>query len=318
MVNTLPLYQTPTITDAWHNVTSPGGYEWWYFDAEDLQNDRRIVAILYDGYPFHPEYVRRYARFSRNPTRVTPPRASEYLCAHFAVYHAGQLEQQFKTEHPLEQFEARRDSIYVQMGPNRLSVDNRELKLWLGGSNLTAQLKFRDRSSHEAFERPVSAGESRGEHSWIIANAYCEVEGEIRINDATTPFRARGYHDHQFGSRPIGKHIERSLRGRVLLDDRCVAFFFAQPRDGAMMSHVVEIDSNTARDVEIKRTEMDWSRTVAGLRYPAEVHIDDVIRLSNPRPIDPSKYWCRAIYDATVRGRPAGHALCEIVHPSRV
>ena len=93
MVHTLELLQHPAIADAWHNVTAPGGYEWWYFDAEDVEQDRQIVAILFDGCVCHPGYLRKYFWYARRPTRVAPPLPNEYLCAYFAVYHAGKIEQ---------------------------------------------------------------------------------------------------------------------------------------------------------------------------------------------------------------------------------
>src|SRR5215203_1319421 len=115
MVHTLELLQHPAIADAWHNVTAPGGYEWWYFDAEDVEQDRQIVAILFDGCVCHPGYLRKYFWYARRPTRVAPPLPNEYLCAYFAVYHAGKIEHQFMTQYPAEQFEARRDLRHVKM-----------------------------------------------------------------------------------------------------------------------------------------------------------------------------------------------------------
>src|SRR5438046_9734967 len=64
---TLPLLSPTSVPDAWHNVTAPGGYDWWYFDAEDVANDRQIVAILLDGFGVHPGYLRAYARYRRWP-----------------------------------------------------------------------------------------------------------------------------------------------------------------------------------------------------------------------------------------------------------
>ena len=42
---------------------APGGYEWWYFDAEDREHDRQLVAILFQGFVFHPGYLRRYFKY---------------------------------------------------------------------------------------------------------------------------------------------------------------------------------------------------------------------------------------------------------------
>src|SRR4249920_3011226 len=86
---TIPLFTPTPIPDAWHNVTAPGGYEWWYFDAEDVANDRQIVGILLDGFVFHPKYLRAYAWYRRFPTRIAPPLPRWFRCAYFVVYERG-------------------------------------------------------------------------------------------------------------------------------------------------------------------------------------------------------------------------------------
>ena len=73
---TVPMYiQHPQATDASHGVFAPGGYEWWHFDAEDEKGEVRIAIDFYDGYPFEGEYISRYERYLRRPTR-REPRAS--------------------------------------------------------------------------------------------------------------------------------------------------------------------------------------------------------------------------------------------------
>ena len=59
--------------DGWHAVAAPGGYEWWYFDAEDPATDTQLVAIFMEGFVFHPGYIRAYELYRRRPTRVAPP-----------------------------------------------------------------------------------------------------------------------------------------------------------------------------------------------------------------------------------------------------
>jgi carotenoid 1,2-hydratase len=337
MVNTLPLYQTPTIADAWHNVTSPGGYEWWYFDAEDAANDRQIVAMLGYGHPFDSEYMRQYARFARNPTRVTPPRPSECIFAHFAVYHAGRVERQFTRQYPAELFEVRQEKRHVVIGTNRFTAGNtlQQFELVMGGvpvmqaahnpplletNELYGMLTFTPRFMHSPRERELFSRQLvDGDHRWIVADPVCDVQGDIVILDSPgrVPFHGRGYHDHWFGTRPLGKRIHRSLRGRVLLDDRCVTFHHALAHDGAMETHLIEIDGDDARDVEVRRAEVDWSRKSAAVPHPGSLQFDDVLRLTNPRLLESSTYWCRASYDATLRGKPSGQALCEIAHPPR-
>src|SRR5215204_5571773 len=96
---TLPLFTPASVPDAWHQVHAPGGYEWWYFDAEDTVNDRQIVGILLDGFIFHSGYLRQYAKYRRWPTRVAPPLPRHYRCAYFVVYERGKILSQFMRQY---------------------------------------------------------------------------------------------------------------------------------------------------------------------------------------------------------------------------
>src|SRR5690349_6074304 len=83
---TLPLYNPAAVPDAWHEVIAPGGYEWWHFEAEDSAGELEVVADFYDGEPDSALYRRAYARFRRQPTRVTPPVPRDYPCVRFRVW----------------------------------------------------------------------------------------------------------------------------------------------------------------------------------------------------------------------------------------
>lgn len=343
-MQTLPLYHHAVRNpDAWHNVTAPGGYEWWYFDAEDTENDRQLVAILFDGFVFHPGYLRRYFQFDRRPTCVKPPLPREYVCAYCVVYHGGKIEHQFMTQYPAEQFEARQETRHVQIGPNRFSAgDAREpLELFVSGTpwkltgrgpqlqsqnSLMASLTFQPRFNHAPGEREFFSRQLAGaEHRWVIANPSCDVSGEITVSTAGAAdlrilFRGRGYHDHNFGTGPIGPGIGQWFWGRVLMEDRCATFHFARPRDWKLEAemHLIEVDSSGAHEIDVEKCEIDWSRrTATWLKYPDRANFQGVLRLENPRVIDSSPFYLRLIYDATLRGATA-KAFCEVAYPHRL
>ena len=94
----LPMLAEAGHPDAWHQVTAPGGYEWWYFDAESHDGRTQIVAIFLEGFVFHPGYLRRYFRFLKRPTKHAPPTAGDYPCVYFAVYRDGRVLRQFMTQ----------------------------------------------------------------------------------------------------------------------------------------------------------------------------------------------------------------------------
>ncbi len=135
-MRTLPLYNpAPADSDGWHAVRAPGGYEWWYFDAEDPTGRIQIVAIFLEGFIFHPGYLRAHARFVRRPTRHRPPVAGDFPCGYFVVYEDGKILSQFMTQVPPEAFSASPDRPDVTLGANRLTRDtDGTLRLRLAGT----------------------------------------------------------------------------------------------------------------------------------------------------------------------------------------
>ncbi len=333
----LAMYSTPVHPDGWHAVTAPGGYEWWYFDAEDLATDTRVVAILFQGFVFHPGYLRRHARYLRNPTKRLPALAAEYPCAYLVVYRDGRIWRQFMTQYPAGEFEASSDSPMVRVGPNRLRPEGGDLKLELTGSpwrvtgrgpkliegeTLSASLTFRPTIDHTPVERTFLSRRMTGaDHKWILANPLCGVTGEIRCGGETIALSGRGYHDHNYGTGPLGPGLKRWMWGRVLLDDRMMTFHFVQPREGRLgdEAHLVEVDGAGAREHEDARVMADWSgRTGLGLRYPRAMEFSaGGLTLSNPRVVDPSPFYLRLVYDAQW-GASRGEAMCEIAYPHRL
>jgi carotenoid 1,2-hydratase len=336
-MNTVPWYQTPATPDAWHHVTAPGGYEWWYFDAEDPSTDTQVVAILLDGFVFHPEYLRRYARYRRRPTRYAPPVAGEYPCAYFVVYRGGRILAQFMTQYGAGDFAASSERVDVRVGPNRLTADGAgALTLALSGTpwaltargpklqagvELSGRFTFRPRFAHPPQERPFFSRELSGgaEHRWVVANPLCDVDGEFTVGGERVAFNGRGYHDHNYGTGPIGPGLRRWIWGRVLLEDAVSTFHFARPRDRRLPDevHLLHADAEGVRELAA-RAEGAWdARTAVGLGYPRELRLGPHLRLSSPRVVDSSPFYLRLTYDADVSGR-TGRAFCEVAYPHRL
>lgn len=346
---TLPLYSTPAHPDAWHRVTAPGGYEWWYFDAEDAAGDVQLVAIFLEGFVFHPEYLRRYFRYLRRPTRRRPPVPGEYPCAYLAVYEKGRVLAQFMSQYAPVAFAASCDAPDVTLGPNRLTrAADGSLRLHVRGApwrltwrgpqtqaalQLVADLTFRPVLHAPPHERTFLSRQlaDGAEHQWVIANPLCAVEGTIRLGELTTGgrlngqsrevrFAGRGYHDHNYGTAPIGPGLRRWMWGRVLQADRVATFHLARAVDPSLPDevHLIEGDADGLRPVEVRRADADWKgRTPVGLAYPLRVRFGDVLGLDNPRVVDSAPFYMRLAYDATWRGE-RGSAFCEVAYPHRL
>jgi carotenoid 1,2-hydratase len=344
---TLPLYSPNPVPDAWHRVTAPGGYEWWHFDAESADGDVQLVAMLSYGCAFHPKYLREYFRYRAWPTWAAPPVPGEYPCAYFVVYEHGNVVGQFVSQVPPDQFSASNVEPAVRVGPNELtpaSDGSLSLKIngvpweltWRGptrqlGWTLSADLMFRPVLRHPPHERVfLSRKLSSAEHHWVIPTALCEVEGRVRLSSGAgrktreIPFRGRGYHDHRYGTAPIGVGLRRSMWGRVLLDERALTFHYAEPQDPGLSNepHLVEASPAGVREIPLGDVQAEWSeRSAARLHYPRGLRLKptegDEVELTNPRVLDSSPFSLRLLYTASV-GSSAGTALCEVAYPHRL
>ncbi len=330
----LPMYTTPGHPDAWHRVTAPGGYEWWYFDAESRDGRTRIVAILLEGFVFHPGYLRAYKRYLMRPTQVRPPVAGDFPCAYFVIYRDGKIAKQFMTQYRPDQFAASADRPEVTMGLNAMRVDDDgNYRLSLQGhpwrvtargpqtdydATLEANLTFSPTFGHPPIERAfLSRAMTGAEHHWVLAAPHCRVSGTIDGE----PFDGMGYHDHNYGTAPIGPGLKRWVWGRILTDEAVELFHLAEPREAGLPNevHFLAADSEAVVEEEgdnnFRSTDWDWRGLGATLlRYPQEISFTGEPRLRDPRVVDAAPFYLRLTYDAG-RGRTA---FCEAAHPHRL
>jgi carotenoid 1,2-hydratase len=332
--------------DGWHDVRSPGGYEWWYFDAQDPRTDTQVVAIFMEGFIFHPGYLRQHKAWRRKPTKGPPPTAGDFPCAYLCVYRGGKIWKQFFTQFPASAFHASSRSADVSIGDvNTIRPADGSLVLSLSGhpwnlsmrgpvthrdQALSASLTFSPASRTDPIERRfLSADMTGAEHQWVLVHPKCAVSGSITLSGPGVgeqiDFDGTGYHDHNYGLAPIGDGLRRWMWGRAVCGDRVVTFHHAEPSDrsGPCESHLIECTSSGANDIAAAG-RLDWSlrcRPAMMLSYPAVAEFTgesgEVLSLSNPRVIDPAPFYMRLTYDAVSRGE-RGTALCEIAYPHRI
>ena len=331
----VPMFTPNPIADAWHQVTAPGGYEWWYFDAEDPATDTQVVAIFLEGFVFHPGYLRAVARYQRRPTVTPPPRAGDFPCAYLCVYRNGKIAHQFMTQYKPADFSASREAAAVTIGENLLRVDETgayRLSLsghpweltWQGPKThrdrtLAADFTFTPRYAHPPAERRfLSEAMTGADHHWVIASPSCGVTGRVTIAGETIDFAGRGYHDHNYGTGPLGPGLARWIWGRVIDETGVRTFHHAVPRDTSLPAetHLVRADSTASVEVPVKQVNADWSRSNAtGLAYPDFLAFDDALVLRKPRVIDSTPFYLRLQYDVA---NSASKAFCEVAYPHRL
>ena len=337
----LPLFSPNAVADASHAVRAPGGYEWWYFDAEDAATDTQLVAIFLHGFVFHPGYLRTYARFVRRPTTTAPPLPDDFSCVYFVVYRGGKILTQVMRQVPAQDYAASRDAVDVRLGRSTLTPDAGGLRVhvdaapwaltWQGPKTLTdrrltADLSFAPVLPHPPVERRfLSRAMTGADHHWVIASPLCDVAGDVRLTagdgDAieTIRFTGRGYHDHNYGTAPLGPGLARWVWGRAFAGDRVVTFHHAVPTDGGLPaeSHLVVADGKFVREMAVPPVVSFDRRTALGLAYPSAIDWPGVMRLSRPRVLDAAPFYLRLQYDAEVLGERST-AFCEAAYPHRL
>jgi hypothetical protein len=333
---TLPLYTANAVPDASHRVVGPGGYEWWHFDAESSSGDLHVVARLGAGFLFHPEYRQRYERYLRRPTSNPPPVAGDSPCIQFAVWRDGQRLARYAAHFPPDRFFASDREPQVRVG---LSEFVREpdglLRVRLravagensAGSSASIDLDFRPLLHHAPCEVSLARSPTGvPRHRWLLANPLCEVTAKIRCGGAAgeIEFQSTGYHDHAFGTEPLGLRSLRRVRGRILLEQRAIAFQLADSLNAQQPPEVwlVEVDVSGRRILQATQARCSWPAGVpSGNAEPDEIRlgtVDEQIILSDPRPLSSALASRWVSYSASV-GKWIGRALCEVVdYPLKV
>jgi carotenoid 1,2-hydratase len=221
--------------DRLHTMESSGSYEWWYFDAESDNGDWVITVIYFVGIPMSPYYINEYLAgkecLATNHTGIV-----------VSVYHRGkrvgysfihgdstQLSYVQKANH----------TYTLNIGLSQLTFDDNEYNLNIDTSSETwehqsLQCKFSFKPNYSLPEKsvnsnaPTTNGESA--HTWVLVAPDCNVEGEIHLTEYNSevmkiPFRGRGYHDHNFGLRPLHKDWNEWYWGRIYMGNISVIFY---------------------------------------------------------------------------------------------
>jgi len=308
----------------------------------------RIAADFWEGFAFHPQYLRRYRRYLRRPTRTAPPLPGEYPCAQFVLYERGRVSAQFVCRYRPTDFRASDQRPDVRMGPNHFKRhEDGTIRLGLRGipwrltwrgprpaetQQLTADLVFRPKLAHVPLRQSIASRQPQPEtsgyqHDWLVADPLCAVQGTIRLfgrggiaQSRAIPFNGSGYHDHLHGTSPMLPGIRRWMRGRVLFDDRAYAFHLAQPPDEKLppQARLVGADGTGPRALDINPVTVDWKhRTAWRLRYPSRVAFDQDAGPRRPACHRGHPFRTRLVYQAKCADR-SGTALCELFSPHRL
>jgi hypothetical protein len=348
-MSVVPLYgrPTPAACDARRGLSAPGGYQGWTFEAEDRSGTWQLSASFFEGFPLHPQYLRKYEAYRRAPTRLAPPMPREFPCVVVSLYGNGATVAQFLCAPRPEDCRFASDRLDVRIGASHFCRQgDGSIHLGLRGTpwgmtllgprpieaqQVTANLVFRPEFAHSCLEQTLAerkpGGESPGyEHRWMLADAYCHVQGTIRfygrggmIDSQAVPFTGRGSHEHTFGTAPLAGAIRRYVRARLMLKGRTTFVHLIKPADIGVPERVqlVAADSSRFEVVQASGEAHDWRcRTGYQIRYPSKIDMGPRLRLSHPRLVASTPISARVEYRAFSLGVD-GFATCDVIFPHR-
>src|SRR5207245_8174673 len=121
-----------------------------------------------------------------------------------------------------------------------------------------ANLVFRPEFAHSCVEQTLARREPGGEtpgyeHRWMLADAYCHVQGTIRfygrggmVDSQAVPFTGRGTHEHAFGTAPLAGAFRRYVRAKVMLKGRTTFVHLIKPADISAPDRVELVAADSA------------------------------------------------------------------------
>ncbi len=178
--------------DRWHAPDRPGAYEWWGFEALDVDRQLAFSLRIAAGDPVDPEYASRRARHGSGLP-------AENILVRTVLYRQGNRVMARSWRPDPAGFSASPSSGAVDAGPARVKVQE-------SAAGRTYRLEMEPDSWLEFSGppgRPPSL-EAPSEPVWDLAWLNLAVKGRIRIGAAADDhleFCGRGVHDHGYGPR---------------------------------------------------------------------------------------------------------------------
>lgn len=298
-----------SVSDDGHRFkTSPGAYEWWYFDALSDDGKDAFAITFFDNSIDSPRYN------SRNKSRETPLR---FPAISFLYFRNGKTVCSSTNEFSDNKFEPLGPGPGCKIGESTIVFDSETYGsgylLNVSGSlprgrRFVARLEF---LLIESSFRPERASTDKNMHSWNMAVPRADVTGKIRLleNDGQTvetfSFRGTGYHDHNRDERFFADTVDLWHRGRAHFADSTAVFARYSEYGGIEPStRLMIVRNGELFENQVSYEEQAHARSSYGIRYPSRIRFttDDGVRLrvKTLAVADSSLYYIRTLNEMTL------------------
>jgi carotenoid 1,2-hydratase len=257
-------------TDGVQLKTGSSGYEWWYFDAWDERTEVSLVVIFYQGNPFSRRMFDRRSAMFKSP-------ASGFPALSVSLHRKGvPLFIGFKE---FTEAETQVGASSFQVGPNFFEQENGFWRIQLdfalpGGLQLRAKLRF-EYGKDGWFHQP----DATDAHGWNLASGHCTASGQAVVLSGGSvshrvELKGNGYHDHNWGIRPLHRDFQSWSWARIHLEGATVVFYHKKLVTGveAAFGWLCRDGSDTAEPVSI--TAARKKRSLFGLFSPRQFQLE--------------------------------------------
>ncbi len=237
----------------WRQLKTPGAYECRNFHAMDSAGNG-VAVSLYDGFCFHPRYVREFNRYNRRSTRVKISSVREqvlpsfYPAATISIFQGGKCILRSVNIFPPCAFRGGLGSPECLVGPNRVTLrQDGTVGLTARGYPMEHTITGPRYRTNRAIQvdltiRPLKSGSPHimplrpdspdgAQHCWVLAVPMAAVTGRVRqinLTDDTMllnmPLDGLGYYDQYFGGSGMGRDVRAISRGHAVNQDWAIAW----------------------------------------------------------------------------------------------
>jgi carotenoid 1,2-hydratase len=324
--------------DVWHDLQTPGSYEWWYFDAVSEDEKYSFVAIWYSGFPFSPYYLKKYASWKENSSEPKP-NPLEHAALSFSFYENGVETLNFIKEGDAHLFEASTKTPQARFECNEFFYDELHGRFVLRldfempsrRKKVKAELYFTPKKFDNENLRALSSGD--GEHAWVLVAPVCAVSGQFHITDGgdeqTVAFNGRGYHDHNFGQTPMDTDIENWYWGRAHAKNYDLIYYiisYKNPeREPFTFLYLTENHQTLLLKNKMRVDEQEPEKNIISPRYGKRIHLsgaDAHFVAEHLVPLDTGPFYMR-FQSRFVLNLEGGrgivmNGISEFLHPERL
>ncbi len=287
---------------------APGGYAWWYFDAQSDDGQRALTAIFFIGSVFSPEYASRLRRGEA-------ARPEEHVAVNLALYERGKQVAWVMSEYGESALHAAGDDgpaigesriERLQSGGLRVHLRERAAPFFLSmlklGGRVEGTFDFEPVAPPLGPFQLSSAGGQV--HHWRVPMPRARVK--VSFHHPDFQFEGTGYHDINRGGGRLESAFSRWSWARFHAGERTLVLYAMREVGGVEQALLVDSRHDDAlpddATLTVDATDGPPRKVGWGLELPEWIEIDrgGAILHCEPRDLlEVTPFYAR--YTATLR-----------------